>query len=185
MVLLSIIKKVKQKEREVRVLFLGLDNAGKTTVLKKLKNEDVNSISPTLGFTITSFAYKDYILNVWDVGGQKSLRAYWKNYYEDTDGLVFVVDSCDKLRLLDCKMQLQQVLGEERLLGATLLILANKQDIQNSLTSEEIAEYLELDKIKSHHWKIFPCSAITGENIIESVNWMIDDISNRIFIDFN
>src|SRR5699024_7468978 len=66
---------------------------------------------------------RSYILNVWDVGGQKSLRAYWKNYYEDTDGLVFVVDSCDKLRLLDCKNQLQQVLGEERLLGATLLIL--------------------------------------------------------------
>lgn len=82
-------------------------------------------------------------------------------------------------------MQLQQVLGEERLLGATLLILANKQDVQNSLTSEEIAEYLELDKIVSNHWKIFPCSAITGENIIESINWMIDDISNRIFIDFN
>lgn len=118
------------------------------------------------------------------MGGQKSLRAYWKNYYEDTDGLVFVVDCSDKLRLQDCKNQLQQVLVEERLLGATLLILANKQDIQNSLSSEEICQYLELDKIKSHHWKIFPCSAITGQNILESVDWLIEDISNRIFVDF-
>lgn len=125
------------------------------------------------------------MLNVWDVGGQKSLRAYWKNYYEDTDGLVFVVDSCDKYRLQDCKKQLQEVLVEERLVGATLLVLANKQDVPNSLTMEEIQEYLELDKIKSHHWKIFPCSAITGKNILESVDWLIHDISSRIFVDFN
>lgn len=125
-----------------------------------------------------------FTLNIWDVGGQKSLRAYWKNYYEDTDGLVFVVDSCDKHRLQDCKRQLQEVLREERLLGATLLILANKQDVNNSLSSEEICQYLELDKIKSHHWKIFPCSAITGDNIITSIDWLFNDISDRIFIDF-
>ncbi|KAH9422096.1 ADP-ribosylation factor-like protein 2 [Dermatophagoides pteronyssinus] len=184
MVLLTIIKKVKQKEKEIRILFLGLDNAGKTTVLKRLKNEDVKSVSPTLGFTINSLIYKDYNLNIWDVGGQKSLRAYWKNYYEDTDGLIFVIDSCDKLRLSDCKKQLQEIIIEERLLGATLLILANKQDIQNALSLKEIEDYLELDKIKSHHWKIFPCSAIAGTNIFESMDWLIDDISNRIFIDF-
>ncbi|OTF71870.1 ADP-ribosylation factor-like protein 2-like protein [Euroglyphus maynei] len=130
------------------------------------------------------FSLNSYNLNIWDVGGQKSLRAYWKNYYEDTDGLIFVIDSCDRLRLADCKKQLQEIIIEERLLGATMLILANKQDIENALTEKEIEDYLELDKIKSHHWKIFSCSAIAGTNIFESMDWLIDDISNRIFIDF-
>lgn len=112
------------------------------------------------------------------------MRAFWKNYYEDSDGLVFVVDSCDKHRLADCKQQLHEILVEERLLGATLLILANKQDIANHLELEEISEFLELDKIKSHHWKIFPCSAMQGNNIIESFDWLIEDICNRIFTDF-
>ncbi|KPM02399.1 Mediator of RNA polymerase II transcription subunit 29 [Sarcoptes scabiei] len=182
MVLLSIIKKIKEREQEVRILFLGLDNAGKTTVLKQLKNEDVTSISPTLGFTIDSLEYRDFNLNIWDVGGQKSLRPFWRNYYEDTDGLIFVVDSCDRLRLADCKAQLNEIIVEERLLGASLLILANKQDMQNSLKPDQIQEFLQLDQIKSHHWEIFSCSAITGENIIESIDWLIDDISSRIYV---
>ena len=122
------------------------------------------------------------MLNIWDVGGQKSLRAYWKNYYEETDGLVFVVDSCDRMRLQDCKEQLQQILVEQRLMGATLLILANKQDIPNAMTSKEIADFLELDQIKSYHWKIYPCSAVTGQSIKEDFDWLIHDICNRIFI---
>lgn len=118
------------------------------------------------------------------MGGQKSLRAYWKNYYEDTDGVIFVVDSCDRLRLADCRNKLKEILVEERLLGATLLVLANKQDVPNALSLEAISEYLELDSIRSHHWKIFPSSAIVGTNIFESVNWLINDISDRIFIDY-
>lgn len=121
-------------------------------------------------------------MNIWDVGGQKSLRPFWRNYYEDTDGLIFVVDSCDRLRLADCKAQLNEIIVEERLLGASLLILANKQDMQNSLKPDQIQEFLQLDQIKSHHWEIFSCSAITGENIIESIDWLIDDISSRIYV---
>ena len=84
--LLKIIKKHKEKEREVRFLILGLDNAGKTTIVKKMKGEDLNSISPTLGFNIETLEFKGLNLNIWDIGGQTSLRAYWKNYFEETDG---------------------------------------------------------------------------------------------------
>jgi ADP-ribosylation factor-like protein 2 len=82
----KIIKKHKEKEREIRFLVLGLDNAGKTTIVKKLKNEPLNTISPTLGFNIETIEFGSINLNIWDIGGQTSLRAYWKNYFEETDG---------------------------------------------------------------------------------------------------
>jgi len=79
-------------------------------------------------------------LNIWDVGGQKSLRSYWRNYFETTDGLIWVVDSADRRRLDDCKKELHQLLQEERLLGATLLVFANKQDLPGALSAEEVKE---------------------------------------------
>ena len=96
--LLTILKKMKEKEKEMRLLMLGLDNAGKTTILKKFNGEDISTISPTLGFNIKTLEHGGFKLNIWDVGGQKSLRSYWKNYFETTDGLIWVVDSADKRR---------------------------------------------------------------------------------------
>ncbi|KAA8582490.1 hypothetical protein FQN60_006161 [Etheostoma spectabile] len=149
--LLTILKKMKQKEREMRLLMLGLDNAGKTTILKKFNGED------------------------------KSLRSYWRNYFESTDGLVWVVDSADRLRLEDCRQELSSLLLEERLAGATLLVFANKQDLPGALSKEAIREALALDEIKSHHWCIIGCSAVTGENLLAGVDWLLDDIAARIF----
>ncbi|XP_067681058.1 ADP-ribosylation factor-like protein 2 [Haliotis asinina] len=179
--LLTILKKMKQKEKEVRLLMLGLDNAGKTTILKKFNGEDIDTISPTLGFNIKTLEHRGFKLNVWDVGGQKSLRSYWRNYFESTDGLIWVVDSADRMRLQDCKQELQALLLEERLAGATLLVFANKQDLPGALTSDEIRAALELDDIKTHHWLIQDCSAVTGEHLLEGIDWVIDDIASRIF----
>ena len=179
--LLSILKKLKEKEKETRLLMLGLDNAGKTTILKKFNGEDITTISPTLGFNIKTLEHKGYNLNIWDVGGQKSLRSYWRNYFETTDGVVWVVDSADKRRLEDCKQELFKLLQEERLLGATLLVFANKSDIPDALTADEIRQILDLDNIKTHHWHIVACSAVTGQNLLEGIDWLLDDISARIF----
>eukprot|EP01135_Chromosphaera_perkinsii_P003079 Nk52_evm26s234 gene=Nk52_evmTU26s234 len=180
--LLTILKKVKQKEKEMRILMLGLDNAGKTTILKKINGEDIDTISPTLGFNIKTLEYKSYKLNIWDVGGQKSLRSYWKNYFESTDGIIWVVDSADRRRLQDCKNELNKLLQEERLFGATLLVLANKNDLPGALKAEEIREALELDAIASHHCNILWCSAVTGDNLVKGIDWIVGDISARIFM---
>uniref|UniRef100_A0A1B6EZQ5 ADP-ribosylation factor-like protein 2 n=1 Tax=Cuerna arida TaxID=1464854 RepID=A0A1B6EZQ5_9HEMI len=179
--LLTILKKMKQKEKEIRILMLGLDNAGKTTILKRFNGEDISTISPTLGFNIKTLEHKGYNLNVWDVGGQKSLRSYWRNYYECTDGVVWVVDSGDKRRLEACRDELHALLKEERLQGATLLVFANKQDLPGSLTSEEIKDVIDLDSIKGHHWQILPCSAVTGDNLLDGIDWLVNDIAARIF----
>ena len=180
--LLTIIKKVKAKEKEVRILMVGLDNAGKTTIVKRVNGEDIGTISPTLGFNIKTMDYKGYRLNIWDVGGQKTLRSYWRNYYEATDGMVWVVDSADVRRLRDCKDELRKLLGEEKLAGASLLIFANKQDIPGALTKEEIAAVLELETLGKRHWRIESCSAFTGEGLLEGFDWCVGDVGARIYM---
>jgi len=183
--LLSILKKVKAKEKEVRLLILGLDNAGKTTILKKFCGEPIDKIEPTLGFNIKTLEHKSYTCNIWDVGGQRTIRAYWRNYYESTDGLIWVVDSSDRTRLETCRDELFSLLDQEKLAGASLLIFANKQDLGDSLTTDEIAEVLKLRSHKAflkRHWSIFGCSAVTGEGLVEGIDWMTDDVASRIFL---
>lgn len=102
--------------------------------------EPIDTISPTLGFNIKTLEHRGYTLNMWDVGGQKSLRSYWRNYFECTDGLVWVVDSADRMRMEACRDELRVLLQEERLAGATLLVLANKQDLPGALSAQEIKD---------------------------------------------
>jgi ADP-ribosylation factor-like protein 2 len=123
-------------------------------------------------------------LNVWDVGGQKTIRSYWRNYFEQTDGLIWVVDSADRRRLRDCREELATLLSQEKLAGATIIIMANKQDLAGALTCEEIAEALALNSaaFDKRHWQIHPCSAVTGDGLVEGMDWLIRDIAGRIFM---
>ncbi|OQR80088.1 ADP-ribosylation factor protein 2-like [Tropilaelaps mercedesae] len=181
MVLLHILRKLRRKERELRTLVLGLDNAGKTTLSKRLLGEPLDEIAATLGFNITTLEHRDYKINIWDVGGQTSLRCYWRNYFEATDAIVWVVDSADRRRLDDCAKELHALLDDERLLGATLLVLANKQDLPGALSGKEIVKHLRLESIVSHHWRIFPCSAFTSEDsLLLAFDWMLDDVASRL-----
>ena len=97
--LLSLLKKLKKNEKEARILILGLDNSGKTTILKRLSDEDISTITPTQGFNVKSLVQNDLNLNVWDIGGQKSIRPYWRNYFDHTDALIYVIDSSDQKRM--------------------------------------------------------------------------------------
>ena len=121
-------------------------------------------------------------VNVWDVGGQKSIRSFWRNYFDTTDGLVWVVDSADRERLLDCRNELVSLLKEERLSGASLLVVANKQDLPGALTPSEIADVLNFDSIKqTRHCAILKCSALDRESVTDCINWVIHDIGDRIY----
>ncbi|KAJ7727888.1 GTP-binding protein [Mycena metata] len=172
--LLTIIRKNRQKEKEMRILFLPL-------FLRSSTGEDILGVSPTLGFNIKTFAHGNYTLNIWDVGGQRTLRPYWRNYFEQTDALVWVVDSGDRMRMKDCKEELHSLLLEDRLAGASLLVFANKQDLQGSMTDIEIREALDLRSIRSHHWKIWSCSAVTGENLVTGLDWVVADVAGRLY----
>ncbi|KAK9435953.1 ADP-ribosylation factor-like protein 2 [Metarhizium brunneum] len=180
--MLSILRKARLKDKEMRILMLGLDNAGKTTIVKKIMGEDVNTVSPTLGFIIKTIDYDGYKLNIWDVGGQKTLRSYWRNYFEKTDALIWVVDATDRLRIDDCRDELHGLLLEERLSGASLLILANKTDVEGCMDEQEIGKALRLDEIRTHQWNILRCSAMTGENLQEGLAWVVADAKKRLFL---
>ncbi|KAJ9628733.1 hypothetical protein H2203_002635 [Taxawa tesnikishii (nom. ined.)] len=180
--MLSILRKARLKDKEMRVLMLGLDNAGKTTIVKSILGEDINSVSPTLGFIIKTIDWDGYKLNIWDVGGQKTLRTYWKNYFEKTDTLIWVVDATDRERIDDCRQELAGLLMQERLMGASLLVLKNKSDVPGSMDEAEIRQALQLDSIKTHRWYIMACSAVTGLNLREAMTWVVQEAKERLFL---
>ncbi|KAL2112679.1 hypothetical protein VUR80DRAFT_6835 [Thermomyces stellatus] len=180
--MLSILRKARLKDKEMRILMLGLDNAGKTTIVKRIMGEDVTMVSPTLGFIIKTIDYEGYKLNIWDVGGQKTLRSYWRNYFEKTDALVWVVDATDRGRVGDCREELHGLLLEERLSGASLLVFSNKTDVKGCMTEEEIIQNLDLRSIRTHKWHILPCSAMTGANLNEGLAWVVEDAKSRLFL---
>ncbi|XP_077604567.1 ADP-ribosylation factor-like protein 3 isoform X1 [Crocuta crocuta] len=164
--LLSILRKLKSApDQEVRILLLGLDNAGKTTLLKQLASEDISHITPTQGFNIKSVQSQGFKLNVWDIGGQRKIRPYWRNYFENTDILIYVIDSADRKRFEETGQELAELLEEEKLSCVPVLIFANKQDLLTAAPASEIAEGLNLHTIRDRVWQIQSCSALTGEGV--------------------
>uniref|UniRef100_A0A0G4HL79 ADP-ribosylation factor-like protein 3 n=1 Tax=Chromera velia CCMP2878 TaxID=1169474 RepID=A0A0G4HL79_9ALVE len=175
--LLSILRKLRQSEKEARLLVLGLDNAGKTTILKRLSEEDVTHIMPTQGFNVKTLVHEGFKLNVWDIGGQKTIREYWSNYFENTDALVFVIDSSDRRRLKESNDELKELLESDKLAGIPVLVFANKQDLATALTSQEVAEEMKLHTITNRTWTIQACSAKTGEGLEEGMTWLVKTVN--------
>lgn len=177
--LLDLIRKMKQKnKKELRILLLGLDNAGKTTILKSLASEDVSHITPTQGFNIKSVQSQGIMLNVWDIGGQKTIRPYWRNYFENTDVLIYVIDSADRARFEESGIQLAELLEEEKLARTPLLLFANKQDLMNAARSTELMDGLNLNAIKDRPWQIQQCSALSGEGLANGMEWIRKNIKS-------
>jgi ADP-ribosylation factor-like protein 3 len=117
---------------------LGLDNAGKTTILKAMSRENPSSVAPTRGFNVKQIVKDNVEFNIWDIGGQKPLRAFWSGYYDKVNGVVWVIDSADSHRLVETGYELAALLQEERLAGVPLLILANKQDLATAKPPDQV-----------------------------------------------
>ncbi|CAA6670297.1 unnamed protein product [Spirodela intermedia] len=159
--------------REARILVLGLDNAGKTTILYRLQmGEVVSTIQVAIGFNVETVQYNNIKFQVWDLGGQTSIRPYWRCYFPNTQAIIYVVDSSDTERLVIAKEEFHAILEEEELKRAVVLIYANKQDLPGALDDAAVTEALELHKIKSRQWAIFKTSAIKGEGIFEGLDWL-------------
>ncbi|WZN62022.1 ADP-ribosylation factor-like GTPase [Chloropicon roscoffensis] len=174
--LLSLLRKLKRTEGEARILVLGLDNAGKTTVLKKLSDDDISTITPTQGFNIKSLNHDGFKLNVWDIGGQKAIRPYWRNYFEQTDAMVYVIDSADRKRIEETGLELADLLEEDKLSGVPVIVLANKQDLVTALSPDEVADGLNLYSIRDRPWQIQACSAKTGEGLQDGMEWLVKQV---------
>jgi small GTP-binding protein len=171
---------------EMRILMVGLDAAGKTTILYKLKMGDVISTLPTIGFNVETVNYKNIDFNVWDVGGQGKIRPLWRHYFQNTNGIIFVVDSADMERMSDkfenednAKDELHKMLSDELLRGVPLLVYANKQDLPRALLVAEITERLELDQLMTRSWFIQSCCAVTGDGLYEGLDWLSDEMEKK------
>lgn len=162
---------------EVRMLMIGLDAAGKTTILYKLKLGEVVKTVPTIGFNVESVNYKNISFNVWDIGGQDKIRALWRHYYEGTQGIIFVVDSNDQNRLPAAKKEILNVLQEPELKGACLLVFANKQDLPKAVSTAQMIEALGLRDIKDRPWHVQGATATTGEGLFEGLEWVSQSVA--------
>lgn len=177
---LSLFSKLLWSAKEIRILILGLDNAGKTTLLYRLKIGEVVTTIPTIGFNVESVTYKSLNFNVWDLGGQTSIRPYWRCYYANTAAVVFVIDSTDVERLETAAGELRAMLGEEELRDASLLVFANKQDQPGARGAGEISEALRLGELKDRNWSIMACSAIAGTGVNEGMDWLVVSTNEKV-----
>eukprot|EP00121_Abeoforma_whisleri_P006432 Awhi_evm1s5852 len=152
------------------ILMLGLDGAGKTTVLYKLKlNEVVNSL-PTIGFNVEQVQHQNIRFTVWDIGGQDKIRSLWHHYYSNAQGLVYVVDSNDEERIQESKNELHGALSADEMSNdVPVLIFANKQDLPHALSGDQLRKAFGLDQIQNK-WYIQNCSAVSGEGIHEGLS---------------
>ncbi|KAI0984290.1 hypothetical protein GJ496_003731 [Pomphorhynchus laevis] len=151
---------------------LGLDSAGKTTILYKLRLGTTVSTMPTVGFNVETVTYKNVKFNVWDVGGQDKIRPLWRHYYTGTQGLIFVVDSSDHDRLDECRAELHRIVSDREMKDAAVLVFANKQDVLNALKPIEIQERLRLDRLQDRSWYVQPSCATTGNGLFEGIAWL-------------
>ncbi|KAH9519608.1 Auxin response factor 2A [Bulinus truncatus] len=139
-----------------RVLMLGLDAAGKTTILYKVKlNENVCTI-PTIGFNVETVSpVKGVTFTVWDVGGQEKIRALWRHYFVNTQGLLFIVDSSDVSRIPEAKSELFSVIEAEEMRGVPVVVVANKQDLPGALSTSAVADKLGLREMRDRKCLFF------------------------------
>lgn len=151
---------------------IGLDAAGKTTILYKLHLGEVVSTYPTIGSNVEEVTYRNMRFQVWDLGGQEVLRQTWKTYFINTHALIMVVDSADSKRLDLARKELHAVLDSDELRDSCVLIFANKQDLKEAVGPAELSEALALHTIRTHDWHIQACSAMKGEGLYDGLDWI-------------
>eukprot|EP01062_Namystynia_karyoxenos_P024478 TRINITY_DN1954_c0_g1_i1.p2 TRINITY_DN1954_c0_g1~~TRINITY_DN1954_c0_g1_i1.p2 ORF type:complete len:226 (+),score=96.87 TRINITY_DN1954_c0_g1_i1:80-679(+) len=162
-------------KQNVRLLMVGLDAAGKTTILYKLKLNEVVTTLPTIGFNIETVEHRHLRMTVWDIGGQDKLRPLWRFYMRDCDGVIFVVDSNDRDRVGQAREELQRLLATEELRDACLLVLANKQDLPYAMTLPEVTDRLCLRSIaRNRDWYAQGSCAVSGEGLHQGLDWLAE-----------
>nr|XP_019011525.1 ADP-ribosylation factor [Kwoniella pini CBS 10737]OCF50306.1 ADP-ribosylation factor [Kwoniella pini CBS 10737] len=159
-------------KKEMRILMVGLDAAGKTTILYKLKLGEIVTTIPTIGFNVETVEYKNISFTVWDVGGQDKIRPLWRHYFQNTQGIIFVVDSNDRERITEAREELQRMLSEDELRDALLLVFANKQDLPNAMNAAEITDKLGLHSLRQRSWYIQAACATSGDGLYEGLEWV-------------
>ncbi|KAJ7252858.1 ADP-ribosylation factor family-domain-containing protein [Mycena rebaudengoi] len=167
-------------KKEMRILMVGLDAAGKTTILYKLKLGEIVTTIPTIGFNVETVEYKNISFTVWDVGGQDMIRRLYNHYFQNTQAIIFVIDSNDRDRVPEAREELQRMLNEDELHDALFLVFANKQDLPNAMNAAELTDKLGLHGRRQRTWYIQAACATSGDGLYEGLNWLSANIKRRV-----
>ncbi len=165
--------------KERKIVIVGLNNAGKTTILYAMHLGRYVTTAPTLGGNVEEVNVGGVKMVMWDLGGQEALRSAWSLYYEGAHGVVLVVDSTDKARFHLVKKELGSILAHHHLAQAAILIFANKQDLPSATPPEVLAEELGLTAIRSHAYHIQGCSALMQKGLTEGFDWLAKASSGK------
>ena len=167
------------KTEPIRALFLGLDAAGKTSILYNLKLGKVVTTIPTIGFNVETLKNKDLNIIAWDVGGREKIRILYRHYLQNSKIVIFVLDSNDRDRLTEAKEELHKICSEDELQNCMLIVLANKQDLKDAMSIDEIKKNIEFDSISLHQKKIFGTVAFKIESLEVVLDWIQENLNKE------
>eukprot|EP00794_Sanderia_malayensis_P000305 gene305-934_t len=182
------VRRKKEPTSSITLVIIGLDDAGKTTMVASLQGEPPDGITPTIGFANAEFSMESFKVTIYDLGGGVRIRDVWRSYYAEVFGVVFVVDSCNTERLEESKNIICQVAEHEKISGKPFLVFANKQDKDGAISANEITDILELGALSSRNefpFKVVECSALKGygrnmdKNINTGFKWLLSTISGE------
>ncbi|XP_064324748.1 ADP-ribosylation factor-like protein 13B isoform X2 [Phalacrocorax carbo] len=182
----SWLKRWQEPVRKVTLIMVGLDNAGKTATVRGIQGESPEDVAPTVGFSKIDLKQGRFEVTIFDLGGGKRIRNIWRNYYAESYGVIFVVDSSDIARMEETKQAMTEVLNSPKISGKPVLVLANKQDREGALSEADVIESLSLEKLVNEHkclCQIEPCSAIMGcgkkidKSIKKGLYWLLHIIA--------
>ncbi|AFM97935.1 ADP-ribosylation factor-like GTPase [Encephalitozoon hellem ATCC 50504] len=172
-----IVRRIKKERAQLRILVLGLDNAGKTTVLHKILSKPIEDVRPTFGYKIYDVSYKTVNLVILDIGGQSMFIEYWSSYYEDVDGVVFVFDSSDSRSFIEHIGHIRSTLP-----STPMLILANKSDLNPMFDpnqfGKDFSELLEKEDVR-----LIKCCGIRGDGLESGFDWMVGKATEKLVLD--
>ena len=164
--------------KKARLVVLGLDGAGKTTMINYIKRGDPGATFPTIGASFERIKVRNLVFEVWDIGGQRNLRRLWDEYVKNADVLIFMIDAADRSRFLEAKEEFWRIVNiMDR--SIPLLVLANKADLPDAATVFEIADVLELSRLKEVTWQIMWVSALTGMGLRDAFAWVYEQVTGR------
>ena len=167
----------KRRVKSVNLTICGLDNAGKTTFVNFMIYGEFRKTTPTMGVKREAISFDKLDIHIFDLGGQEDFRPIWSEINEQTDALIYVVDSADHLRFEETKEVFNEIIEHQITANIPVLILLHKKDLENRIARNDfICNFGLVDLSNEFTWAVFETSAITGEGVAESIAWFIEEL---------